>query len=192
MDERRKSPRIRCRLSCELESQRASGPGTAVDLSEGGLCIHTALAVEQGESLRIALAAPGAGTLELEALAWHVRRVRDRSGQTFQVVGAMISRAPEAYARLVPSSSPRPAARRACDAPSAPEPGARDHHSCAAAGRADPAEGAELRTFRIRVKAVVGPRTRTLSLSATSEDEARALAVEDLQGQWEVLEVVAA
>jgi hypothetical protein len=186
MDERRKSPRIRCRLPCDIErdGRHAAGTGTAVDLSEGGLCIHTDLEVEQGQSLRIALATPGERRLELAALAWHVRRVRNRSGQTFRVVGAMISEAPEAYYALVPRAAPRRA--RGSPSPAEPRPPA------GAAPVEAPGEAGELRTFRIRVKAVVGPRTRTLSLSATSEDEARALAVEDLRGEWEVLEVVAA
>jgi hypothetical protein len=175
MDERRKSPRLRCRVPCEIVHASGSGKGTLIDFSEGGLCVHSDLEIEQGETLRVAFVLPRAGALEIEALAWHARRVRDRAGRQFCALGLMIASAPEAYLALVPKAAPTTPRK---NGPEAAVPGAG-----AGAGTA------ELQPFRIRLKALGGPRTRTLCVSAASTDEARALAVANLGAEWEVLEV---
>jgi hypothetical protein len=76
--ERRKSSRIRCRFPCEILGPGNRASGTVLDLSEGGLSIRTALQVDQGESLLVRFQAPDGEAIEVEALLWHVRRVRDR------------------------------------------------------------------------------------------------------------------
>lgn len=50
----------------------------------------------------------------------------------------------------------------------------------------------EPKIFRIRVKAVGGPRTKVLTLAAESEEEARTLATRDLEARWTVMDVRAA
>lgn len=175
--ERRKSSRIRCRFPCEILGPGNRASGTVLDLSEGGLSIRTALQVDQGESLLVRFQAPDGEAIEVEALLWHVRRVRDRkTGESSWVLGLMVSDACEAYSRLVPpSQAPRPEP----DSPSiASEP--------------DEVGDGELDGFRIRVKQCAGPRTRILALSARSGEEARALAVTHLGDDWEVLEILAA
>lgn len=172
MEDRRKSPRLRCRLPCQLQHGSARGEGTLIDLSEGGLCVHSELGVDQGETIQVSFDLPRAGAISLEALAWHVRRVRDRGGRQFFALGLMIASAPEHYLAAL-AKSPPPAARRS--APAKP------------AGASD--EGADLLSFRIRLKARGGPRTRTVCVSALSADEARSLAVGELAGEWDVLEV---
>ncbi len=47
----------------------------------------------------------------------------------------------------------------------------------------------EPKIFRIRVKATAGPRTKVLTLAAESEEEARSLAIRDLQARWTIMEV---
>lgn len=175
--ERRKSPRVKCRFPCEILGSRRSASGTVLDLSEGGLSVLAALEADQGTSLLIRFQAPGGEPIEVEALVWHSRRVRDRTtGKDTSVLGLMVSRASEGYSRLA-------APARA----GAPEP-------------LSPSEGIESRElgeeelvgFRIRVKERSSPRTRILTLSAKSEEEARELAATHLEDGWELLEVVAA
>jgi hypothetical protein len=142
-------------------------------MSEGGLAVQTGLKAAQGDALRIRIQAPG-GPLEVEGIVWHSRLVRSRgSAETSWALGLMISGAPDHYFHLVP--------RRATQAESE-EP---DRSACEAGTDESP----ELPAFRIRVKQLVGPRTRVLSLSAESEDEARALATADLKSDWEILEI---
>jgi hypothetical protein len=175
--ERRKSPRVRCRFPCEILVSGRSASGTVLDLSEGGLSVLAALEADQGTSLLIRLQAPGGEPIEVEALVWHSRRVRDRTtGKDASVLGLMVSRAGQGYSRLA-------APARA----GAPEPVRPSHES-------EPRElgEEELVGFRIRVKERSSPRTRILTLSAKSDEEARELAATHLEDGWEVLEVVAA
>jgi len=183
--ERRKSPRIKCRFPCEILGSGNRTSGTILDLSEGGLSVLTALEAEQGESLTVCFKAPGGKPIEVEALLWHSRRVRDRAtGKTTWALGLMISRACDAYLRLAPQTgAPRPEPVSSSGEGDPGDPGESD----------DPGESSakELAEFRIRVKQIGGPRTRTLTLSAESREEVRALAATHLGDDWEVLEVVA-
>jgi len=180
--ERRKSPRIKCRFPCEIVGRKNRTSGTVLDLSEGGLSVLAALEADQGASLSVRFKAPNGEAIEVEALLWHSRRVRDRAnGQTTWALGLMISRACDAYFRLAPQTgAPRP---EPASSSGERDPGESDE--------SDESSGKELAEFRIRVKQLGGPRTRTLTLSAESREEARALAATHLGDDWELLEVLA-
>ena len=109
--ERRKSARVCFRFPCEIFGPGSGASGTVLDLSEGGLSIRTAFEADQGESLTIRFQAPNGEAIEVDALLWHVRRLRDREGgEGIRVLGLMISSACEAYARhpsAIPSDAPR-------------------------------------------------------------------------------------
>ena len=171
--ERRRSPRIRTRIECEVWIDGTEHRGRVLDVSDGGLSVTTEPEVGQGEPVRVVLRPPDMTAFEVSALAWHCRKVRQPSGKTMHVLGLMLSSAPEAYQNLLPrrpESTPEPEPPEA----SAPTP--------------DPVEVAEtLASYRIRVGQ--GARTRTLSLSATNADEARLLATENLGNDWDILEV---
>ena len=176
--ERRKSPRIKCRFPCELAGSRLRTSGSVLDVSEGGLSVLAALEADQGENLVVRFQAPGVGAVEIEALLWHSRRVRDRAtGENTYLLGLMVSRASDAYFQLVPSS-------KVSSEASPPEPA-----SAPALGDIGEADAGELESYRIRVKERASPRTRVLTLSATGDEEARALATTHLGDDWEVLEV---
>ena len=194
--ERRNSPRARCRLRCELTRLHQRADGTVLDISEGGLSVHTQLAVEQGEPVLVQIEVPKQGHLELETIVWHIRRGHRRdTGEPFNLLGLMVSKAPAAYFSLLPDTAPhaprelertpepepQPLPDSGTDAPE-PEP-----RPLPDSGTDPPAP--DLHPFRIRVKARSGPRTRVLSLSAESESEARALAMSELNDEWDVLEV---
>lgn len=183
--ERRRSPRIKCRFPCEILGLENRTSGTVLDLSEGGLSVLTALEADPGESLVVRFEAPNGKPIEVEALLWHSRRVRDRAtGKTTWALGLMISNACDAYLRLAPQTgAPRPEPASSSEAG---DPGESDESD----ESGDPS-AKELAEFRIRVKQVGGPRTRTLTLSAESDEEASALAATHLGDDWEVLEVLA-
>jgi hypothetical protein len=173
--ERRKTSRLRCQFPCQIRGPRGSGPGTVLDISEGGLCVQTELEFEHGESLAIEIESAG-DTVEVEALVWHRRRTRQRNtGATFCMLGLMLVKGPDAYFELLPKGEAQE---------STAEPQLET-----TAGAAPEDECSELHVYRIRVKHRTGPRTRVLSLSARSADEARSLATAGLD-DWKVLDVV--
>ena len=203
--ERRKTSRVRCRFSCQIRGPRASGSGTVLDISEGGLSVQTQAEFEHGESLAIQIEATGK-TVEVEALVWHRRRTRQRStGATFWVLGLMLVKGPDAYFGLLPRVEPQkstaePETETAPEtapemAPEATRETAPEEECAEAAPEEECAEAApeeecaELHAYRIRVKHRTGPRTRVLSLSARSAEEARSLATAGLD-DWKVIEVV--
>jgi hypothetical protein len=175
--ERRKSARMSCRFPCEIFGTGSQDTGMVLDLSQGGLSIRTAFEAEQGESLTVRFKAPGGEAIEVDTLLWHVRRLRDNGGgKGIRVLGLMISSACEAYSRLLPEAQGAPC-----------EPADRTE-----VGGPDADDDGELTHFRIRVKQCSGPRTRVLTLSAESQEEARTLAVTQLGSDWEVLELLPA
>lgn len=179
--ERRTKPRAGCRIPCDIARRGERGSGTVMDVSEGGLSVHTELAVEQGETLELHFRLPSGETVDLEAMVWHLRRARRRDGgQAVWLLGLMIAKAPDAYLDFVPRSRPR-RAREAAGGPAG-----------TAAPDEDPAVTTDastpLRDFKIRVKARSGPRSRTLCLTAASRDEAVDLARTELGSDWEILE----
>ncbi len=177
--ERRKSTRIQRRFLCEIAGARGKATGGVLDLSEGGLSVRTECEFKQGDPLRLRLQPPGCAEVRVEALVWHVRRVRlRRSGEVRWVLGLMRSMASDPYSKLVSGMQPRG------------DPVNRELR--AEAPDLVPESAPELCAFRIRVKYREGSRTRILSLSAQSEDEARDLALQKLTDEWEILEVYAA
>jgi hypothetical protein len=174
--EKRKSARVRCRFGCEVARGAERAEGTVLDISEGGLSVQTRLEVDQGDALAVRFHHPLEGDLALETIVWHARKTRHRqTGKVRSFLGLVLSKAPQAYYELLPGA-------RSTTPPSvAPpvettEPPLED-------------EASHLGPFRIRMKARSGPRTRVLSLSAESADEARELALAELGDDWDVLEV---
>jgi hypothetical protein len=198
--ERRNSPRAKCRFGCELARSRQRGSGTVVDISESGLSVNTPFEVEQGEPLLVRIDVPRQGDLELETIVWTVRRGRRRdNGQPFSLLGLMVSKAPDAYFKLLPDAAPEtaPVPERTPEPETAPESQKTSEPERMPEPEPQPVPDLEadppgLRPFRIRVQARSGPRTRVLSVNAESESEARALAMSELGDEWHVLEVQSA
>lgn len=176
--ERRGSPRIRCRMQCELVRDGKRSQATILDFSEGGLCVQSGLGVDQGTAVTVLMRHPRGHEIAVDALVWHVRQVRGRTGKAGnRVLGLMISKAPDEYFELLPRVEPDP--------PSPPQ----DQPVADAPFLSCEEPVPSLSPFRIRVKACSGPRTRVLSMSAESADEAKSLAILDLGHDWEILEV---
>ncbi len=101
--ERRANPRTKCRIPCEVQSSSDRADGTVLNVAEGGLSVQTTIEAHEGDVLLLHLHVPGEReSLELESFVWSTRSVRGRSrGKRFSVLGLMISKAPEAYFKLL-------------------------------------------------------------------------------------------
>jgi hypothetical protein len=201
-EERRRSPRTRCRLRCTLRVGRQRVRARVLDVSEGGLCLLSPVALRAKQAVTLQVDVPPHGPVTVEAVAWHVRKLKSGTAPSFSI-GMMISKAGEGFRALLPGVDARDtgsedvaatlaemASRHAC----MPAPGAEQLELLGDADLGlDDDEGLEetgLDLFRVRVKAKRGPRTRTLTLSAASAVEAESLARTDLDDTWQILEVV--
>lgn len=174
-EERRQSPRIKCRIRCRIQRERDHRSGCLLDVSEGGLCVLSPDPVSQHESLKLHIEVPDLGRISVHAIAWHVRRVRGAtSGKKAWSVGAVLAKADPGYHSLLQD---------------AVLSGASTGNEAATIGgiRAD-----ELQVFKVRVKKKLGPRTRLLSLTAKDAEEAERLATKDLDESWVIVDVKAA
>lgn len=204
--ERRKSPRTRCRLHCSIRDGRRRIKARVLDVSEGGLCILSPVAFEPKRSFSIQIDVPTEGAVEVEAIAWHIRAVKSGTSlRKAHSIGMMISKAGPGFEALLPDVG-RDARRSEADMLTSTLmelPLARPEQTELEQPVGEPAEeplalpgpeqdatsGESLLIFRVRVRARVGPRTRTLTLGAVSVEEAKALAETDLGEEWSVLEV---
>jgi len=177
MSERRRSERIKCRFDCELLGGAKPVAGTVVDLSAGGLAVRCGGSLQQGDSVTVRMAVPGHGKLDVEALVWHVRNARRRdSGEPVQLLGLMLSKAPDAFRDLVPKG-PSDVSVVMEDEESEQRP-------------ASFAKGVALVPHRVRLKHLSTPRTRVVTVDAASTHEACAIAARELGKEWAVLEAL--
>jgi hypothetical protein len=208
--ERRQSIRIKARMRCEIGVAGRFEPGQILDVSEGGLSLRGDLDVEQGSTLAVRLRPPHAGEIEIKAIVWHLRRMRSAAGKTVCICGMMLSEPTEAWTEWIrgaleatkrattprmvaaaPEAAPEPQALPKTEAKPRPRALPRPKAPVSRPSAPPPSTEAELLGFRIRVKSLVGPRTRTLTLSAVDEAEARTLAEENLGADWKILEIYA-
>ena len=143
-----------------------------MDVSEGGLCFVSPVAIEPDESLSLLIEVPSIGSVGVHALAWHVKPVDGPAGGTEAwSVGAVIVTADDRYSTLLV------------------EPGAREDspdNETTAVLHESPIEQF---LFKVRIKQKASPRTRLLRITAASEQEAESLSAEDLDDSWTVVEV---
>ncbi len=166
--ERRRTPRMQTRIHAEVWIDGSPEEGRVLDVSEGGLSVETRSAVPRGESVRVVLEPTGQEAFEISAIAWHCRAGETPSGGSRHTLGLMIASAPEAYRALLPEAT---------DA---------DDDKPETDGSGEVAGSGTLHSFRVRVGN--GARTRTLTISATSDAEARTLVAESLEG-WDLLDL---
>ena len=100
----RLNPRTKCHSPCEVQSSSDRAGGTVLNASEGGLAVQTTIEVHEGDVLLVHLHVPGEQEcLALESIVWHIRSVKDRSTcERFSILGLILSKAPEAYFKLLP------------------------------------------------------------------------------------------
>lgn len=167
MKERRATPRARCRLACRVLRGRDQIPARVLDVSEGGLCVLSPVELEVGYIVRIEIDVPARGPSEVQVRVWHVRKnQRPSTGEILWSVGMLMLKSDDSYKTLLPPARPIDALG----------PGVED--------AAD-----YLEAYRVRIQIRGEPRTRLLNLAATSEAEARRMALADVDESWSVVEV---
>ena len=196
--------------------------GLIRDVSLGGLSLQATVQVDQGDTIRLLIPREGRRPeVYLEAIVWHNRVVRHRqSGQTSQLLGLVLSNAPECYVDLL--SSIRSAASPLTRQPAQGQVTKREATLEEARLRAEAASRGEAgsslevafdvppsetqppdhkptqptlpkpKRFQVRVKMSAKPRTRSIMVFADTADEARDLALSEAGDEWIVIEVAPA
>ncbi len=188
--------------------RRRRSEATLTSLSDKGFSLEAERAFEQGDSVRISiLPHRGRRAVVVDAIAWSSREQLDRrSGKRQCTLGFMLSDPPDAFTALVDEIRRRETPHVAPTRGEIP----RAHPARAATGIEDgepadaalprpreplpppkPPEGENLPEFRVRVKQVSGPRSRTRRVRALSEREAERVVLSEVGEEWEVLEVKA-
>lgn len=169
--------RISKRMPCAVRVDGRRYSGVVLNVSQGGLFIQTSAAPGRGEPVELELSAPESsrsipvvGKVVWKRVVPHQLRSMARGG-----VGVRIDRADESYYVLLTRwmRTELPVARSAepAEAPAPPTP--------------------TLVTWRLRVRATMSPRTRTLTVEATSREGACADALRYAGEGWRVIEVEA-
>jgi len=170
-------PRISKRMPCAVHVSGRRYSGVVLNVSQGGLFIQTNASPGRGDEVNVELNTPDAersipvqGKVVWRRVVPHQLRSMARGG-----MGVQIQRADESYyvllARWMRTELPV-----ASSAPSDPPVRAR-------------AENSDLPCWRVRVRAVAGPRSRTLTVEAQSSDAAREQALRHTGEGWRVLKV---
>lgn len=214
--DRRKSPRNACRLNCAIWHGRKRVPARVLDVSEGGLCLLSPVALKAKQRIVIEIHVPPQGPVQVEAIAWHVRRVRSGgAGRKSWSIGMMVSKGGYGFQTLLSAvgGAARAESGAPCDETTPPPVDTDCSEPCLESVELSPewdewsAEWEQLfeesekvlsavtdagpqhdlQMFRVRVKANDSPRTRTLTLSAASAEEAETLGRRDIGDSWKIL-----
>ena len=207
--DRRRSKRIKKRLACSLQIEARHHSGVVIDVSATGLFVQTNAKPEPGTPVSLKLSIPGASqVLYFQAVVVRKKVVPPQLLTLAQGgVGLLIQNAPEDwYAYIastgllqteeIPADSSAPAAGSAQKpaagasaggakkSPSQPAASARSALNRTTPNKSEP----PLMRFRVRVSQIEGSRSRTMSLSAASEAEARSQATEEAGEGWKIIE----
>ncbi len=185
----RKSPRKRSSMGCELVNGCETLPGRLIDVSARGLAVATDLQLPEGTTLGVVLRPRGEAAVELEAIVWHVRRLK--SNHVSFRLGLILMDPPEVFSRMaVPAEREKPVRegarlsveeRARADQPTATRP--------KAPLRDPPFVVEQLSVYRVRLSLQSSPRTRLMTVAAASREDAKELALSHVDGGWAVLEV---
>jgi hypothetical protein len=216
--DRRRAPRVQCRLQGRVVRGRERTRVRIIDVSEGGLCLLCPVWLDPKKPVQIEIDVPGRGVSLARIEIWHIRREKSRvSNNKVWVAGAILVDADGVYAELLTAAglalatgssstvvAPLESPAHASPPTNPTNPTKATAPAAAAAAKPKPAaaapepppdlemDSADPRIFRLRCKANGSPRTRILSIAAESEAEALELARKDLGASWSVLEALEA
>ena len=112
-DERRRTPGVNCRLHGRITRGRERIRARIVDISEGGLCLLSPVALSPKQVVEIAIEIPGRETATVHVEIWHIRSERSRSSAgKLWIAGAILRDADTAYAQLLEAAGGAPPAAR--------------------------------------------------------------------------------
>ena len=165
--------RLEIRMPCELLIGRRSHRGTILDATARGLSIRTGANLDRGTMLRVVMRGRRGSPVDLEAMVWHRRPA---PGPTSAVrLGVILVRAPDDFPRWMGLSESKP---------KAPKPGRTAETPAFERDRPE-----QQRRYRVRLAQNSGSRTRSLSLTAATEENARVRALAEIEGDWKILEI---
>ena len=167
--ERRRDERQKRRLTCRVGYEDQHFRGIVLDISSEGLFIQTTRPIPPGSSVVVEFPSQrSTDAFEVRARVARRRRVPQRLASLMPAgLGLRVLDPPPAYARLV--------LRQDAVARSARGPEAK--------------AGPDLLKYRIRLTRRGSPRSRTLVLEATSEEDVRARLARDMGADWDVVEL---
>lgn len=195
--ERRKDPRIPCRIPCELLLRSGSERATVYDLSLGGLGVQGASkTLSQGDTCRVRLRPSGRSSIEIHAMVWHERMAR--KGGQLSILGLVLTEPSKEFFELVEtlhkeSSTPKTSiAERAAAAKKAEQKAKPAATKKAPAGElAATPKIKKLEQFAVRVTQTTGSRTCRIVVAAESRKLAKETALAEVGEGWSILEVTA-
>jgi hypothetical protein len=197
--------RKRRQMPCTLTLDGRNHGGLILDMSPGGLYIQSSAKIKPGDQIEIQMTIPGIEgrhQLQVEVVRKVVVPVQllkvARGG-----VGVRIVNAPEAYYQFMDELGVTADAgtskieqlenRRARSAAAPPLAEAKSEPDSEPKAEAEPEAKAETPAlqpkFSVRIKQSQGPRSRTVSVEADSEDDARRQALHAAGAGWIVLGV---
>jgi hypothetical protein len=202
-----RAARTKKRLACALVIDGNRLAGIVLDLSSSGLFVQTSANPNPGTRLDVELEIPGEP--ERPRLAARVARKKvvppRLKGVVHGGVGLKIESAPESFFRYLAQlqigeaggESPAeaapaekaPASQKPAGPEKAPAPkkAAPTGKNATRGGAASASTGAKQERFRVRVSQIGGSRSRSLEISAASEDEARREAITKAGEGWKIL-----
>jgi len=180
------SDRVKLRLPCEVSVGARRHAGIVLNVSPGGLFVQTFAKPTSGHPVRVALNVPGhSDAMTLDATVVWKRVVPAGFLRVAQGgVGLSLVNAPEDYYQFL-ATTVRPPGREPAAAPlgtAGSAQGAAIERS--GAGAEEPA-AESAGAYRVRVS--LGPRSRTLTVRASSEARARETALERAGAGWKVI-----
>ncbi len=165
--------RLEIRMPCELLIGRRSHRGTILDATARGLSIRTGTNLDRGTMLRVVMRGRCGAPVDAEAMVWHRQPA---SGPTAAVrLGVILVRAPDDFPQWMGRSERKP---------KTPKPG-----RTAATPAFERNRPEQQRRYRVRLAQDAGSRTRSLSVTAATEENARARALAEIEGDWRILEI---
>lgn len=176
MKNRRSSPRVACKLQCQITRDGETLQGTVLDVSDRGLLVRLPGRYEQGEAFRLRLRPGTGGVIDLDVFVWHGRP--ERSGRKDSLLGMVISVPNPEFSALVAAMAAKSAeteAREEAD-PKTPKP---------ETGKPRSAGG----WYRIRLVQHGSDQTKSLTIFAKDEAQARVMAQLRSGGDWRIEEV---
>ncbi len=188
--ERRRQTRARCAIPCDLIVGGAAVAGEVRNVSAGGLgVLADAPALEQGESVTVALHMPGGTTFEVHTLVWHARAVRRAGGdKAIRSWGLVLSDASPEFAALVERLVN---GRRGLAPQRAPARTAESTHPSVSSPKPLPElppPPPPLQQFAIRIQQIGKPRTCRVVACGATREAALAAALAEVGAGWEVLD----
>jgi hypothetical protein len=196
---RRREIRIKKRLPCEFVDGDKSVRGFLLDVSPQGMFVQTLKPIDPGGEIAISFTPPGLGqAIEVRVCVVRSLRVpRHLATVATAGVGLRIKMAPPEYYDFIASLSHHDVkAAAASDAPTASESSEEPKQKSQPKAKPTkrklpprmPKPAIETR-YRVLAKQTGGPRSRSLVLRATSREHATLQALEQIDGDWEIVDV---